>query len=137
MAGLPFYFTGPDAEADARDFADFLGHDFAEQDLRTERRVPPSREAATRGGELIAVIALILAIPCALSDTLRFADRIKLTQKFRRVLDWARARHERGQSNPHVLLPPHNRPVPLHEARLEDIFDAIAPDVAQTRNKYP
>ena len=139
---LQFRFSGPEAQADAEDLAEFLRQQSAEWSSRV---VDGSASSACEPGErgletaafVVAVVSLLLAIPRAVKDSLDLADRIKLKRQLAPLPDWARRRRNQQKSVPDVVLPPGARPVPLDEASLDDIVDAIAAQVASQRRSQP
>ncbi len=135
---IEFRFAGPDARAEAQALADFFRQDWPDWPTRiAEQRPRDSDQAVQRGGELVAWIALILALPGALKNAFDLAERIKLKEQVERLLAWARERRARGQRNPYLVLSPEGRSVPLDEARLDEFLDALATPAARQRPPSP
>ena len=133
-----FRFEGPGAEAEARALAAFLGSEFPDWPARLVPRPPPghpeahgTREAATT----IALVSLLLALPSGVKDGLELAERLKLKEKLRRLIAWAKQR--RPEQNPFAVLPPHGLKVPLHQAQPEQLLVALTHPTAQGKPQKP
>lgn len=136
---LQFDFHDPQTPQDAQDLADFLRQELPAWSSRVVTdRVPKAKEEHTRSfGDVIAVLSLIVAIPEAVNETWDLAIRMKLKEKFERLLAWAKARKAAGKPTAVVTLLPNRRSVPLEEARLDEILDTIAEQVAAQRPPLP
>lgn len=125
-ARLEFHFEGPDAQSQAQELAGLLERELPDWPAElVERPASPTAETAMRSVELIKVLALILSIPGAINSTLTLADRIKLKDKLRRLVEWAGARRQRNQFVPQ-LVSPSGRSLPLDDDRVYQFLDELA-----------
>ena len=125
-----FLFDGPSADADAQALADFLAGEFPDWPARVGSSQPPPQRPGTRdAGATLAVIALVLSLSGAVKNALDLAERIKLQQKFERLIAWAKDRQARRLRIPSVVIPPHGRPVRLDQAKPEQLLAAVAAQI--------
>ena len=131
---LEFQFDGPSAQDDADALAGFLRSQFADWPTQiVQRPETPADQPTMRGTGVVAVLALLLAVPGALKNAYDLAERIQLKAKFERLIAWARGRRAEGRRVPTLVLPRTQRTVPLDEIRLDEVLDNIAADIAQQR----
>jgi hypothetical protein len=127
-----FIFDGPDAQADAHALDAFLKTEFSDWSVHISRIQPlPSAPDKRDAALFVAIIALIVALPSGIKDGIDLADRILLKPKLDRLIAWAKERRAKRLRNPFVAVPPQNTPIPLDQAKPEQLLDAIAQSAKQ------
>lgn len=92
-ATIQFRVTGPDAAKAASELEALLRAELACDPARTiDSPTAPAPDNVVRGGDPIAVTALVLAIPSALLAVSDLAQRVELVAKLRRLAQWAKQR---------------------------------------------
>jgi hypothetical protein len=123
--------AGSEAEAIERELQELLQAEWGANARRVES---PTRGPEREGEKIdtatigigIGIAALILQLPGAVKDSLDLAERIKLTQKVKRLLAWAQAKK---QQNPEVritLVSPEGRSHELDRAEPGEIVEAVS-----------
>ena len=119
-------FDGQGADNDARELADFLAKELPDWPARVgPGKVAPSAPGTRGGATTLAIIALVLALPGTIKNTIDLAERMKLKTQLERLIAWAKERRARGARNPVITLPPHGAPVPLDQAKPEQLLGAL------------
>ncbi len=122
-------FAGPDASGDAQAFAEFLKELLPDcpTTITSRETTSPAGADGTRDPALIvAVIAVMFAVPSGIKDGLELADRLRLRGRLTKLIAWAKARRARRQQNPFVALPPHGVKVPLDQADPDQLLDGLS-----------
>jgi len=107
---IEFWFEGPEAATDAQALSDFLKSSCPEWQARIVK--PPK----TRHGEFVQWVVVISAIIAAVKNAADLADRLR---------GWATKYRAQHQRNPFVILWPNSEPVPLDQAKPEDLAVGI------------
>jgi len=123
--GIEFGFDGQHAEAEAQAYAEFLAQEFPTGASRSPT-MAPCKGSGTRDAALIlAIVALAIALPSALTDGLEVSQSLELKAKFERLIVWAKDHRARGLKNPLVALHPRGTSMPLDQAKPEQLLDAV------------
>jgi hypothetical protein len=127
-----FTFDGPEAQANAQALNAFLKTEFSDWSTQIAPVQPPPSAPDKRDAALfVAIIALIVALPSGIKDGIDLADRIQLKPRLDRLIAWAKERRAQRLRNPFVAVPPQNTPIPLDQAKPEQLLDAIAQSAKQ------
>lgn len=103
-ATIQFRVTGPDATKAAAELEALLRAELACEPVRTsETPATATPGNVVRGGDPLAVAALVLSIPTALLAVTDLAQRIELVAKLRRLAEWASKRRSAYGTRVEVL----------------------------------
>jgi hypothetical protein len=118
-------FTGPAASEAASEFRNILAEELPEWSATLETAAPPSDSRDL--GLTLALIGIVIAVPGAIKDGLDLAERFKLGQRLKAVLERLRNAAAKIQIEPGPLLflPGGIAPLPLEEASPDQILQAI------------
>lgn len=96
MSDLEFHIEGPGASSVAEELASLLESEFGERPRRSERGGSSGSDEHQEKVDptALAALAVVLALPGAIKNTLDLAQRLKLKQKLDRLIEWVKQRPE-------------------------------------------
>lgn len=123
--------AGPEAEAIEHELQELLQ---AEWGVRARRGEAPARGPEREGEKIddatlalgISLVTLVLAVPGAIKDGLDLAEKIKLTQKVKRLIAWAQAKKQQNPAVRLTVISPEGRSHELDRADPGDIVEAVS-----------
>ncbi len=132
-SSLRLYVDGPDAERLAGELSQVIEREF---DARPRRELPsPPGAGAARGGDPVALAALVLAIPGAILAAADLAQRIKLREKVDRLIAWAKEKAGAGTPNRVEIIDAEGRAKRLDEAEVAEVIEIAVVLARITRRK--
>ncbi len=128
MADVRFRFTGADAADQGAALERFLSETFSVSSVRRTSEAGVTAKEGTKA-DPVAIVALVLSIPAAAMAAQDLAERLKLVEKVKALLAFAKERLHGVE-----IVGPDGAPLPLDDATPGQVID-LANEVAAADSK--
>ena len=114
--------TGPDAEEAGRELQALLRETFGDEGRRIAASEP---DASGRkiDATILAIAAIIVGLPGGICSTLDLAEKMKLVERTKRLIAWAKGRGKSGMRI--ALVSAHGTSIDLAHAEPADVIAAL------------